>query len=395
MRAGRPSRLDQRSRITHPSAARSGSVRPSAGPSRSRCVDTSTLAAAVRQPEQPLAVREVERHQHPLRLGLPQVDEAVVGHGRAVERPVAAHRERLAGPAQRQQPPRQREHRARIGQLGGDVDLGDVIAQRQPGRNLRRAEAGVRRPVPRHRRAGRVAPQPEAGDVLAPGVLHLLGRDRHVLHAQLIAVVEGRRAAQGQQQQHRQAGLGRAAQAGRHARLVVVAQDVVGPGAGRQGRLVRVHQRADRSGVPGDAEHAEVERQVELVQVPRRSSGRGTASRSRGSRRSARAGGRRRARTCPAVLAGAGRPGWTSGWAMSWRCCCESYAPRGLLVSERRSGFGGLSRSAGSFMIRRTASSRKPSTPRSSQKRSTSSMAASTAGLRQLRSGCSVRKECR
>ena len=35
------------------------------------------------------------------------------------------------------------------------------------------------------------------------------------------------------------------------------------------------------------------------------------------------------------------------------------------------------------------ASTRKPSTPRSNQKRSTSSMAATTSGLRQLRSGCS------
>ena len=36
-----------------------------------------------------------------------------------------------------------------------------------------------------------------------------------------------------------------------------------------------------------------------------------------------------------------------------------------------------------------------PSTPRSNQKRSTSCMAATTSGLRQFRSGCSFRKECR
>jgi len=38
------------------------------------------------------------------------------------------------------------------------------------------------------------------------------------------------------------------------------------------------------------------------------------------------------------------------------------------------------------------ASSRKPSTPRSSQKRTISHIAALTSGLRQLRSGCSLRK---
>ena len=49
----------------------------------------------------------------------------------------------------------------------------------------------------------------------------------------------------------------------------------------------------------------------------------------------------------------------------------------------------GLSRRCASLTSRSIASSRKPSAPRSSQKRTTSCIAATTSGLRQSRSGCS------
>ena len=55
----------------------------------------------------------------------------------------------------------------------------------------------------------------------------------------------------------------------------------------------------------------------------------------------------------------------------------------------------GMSGSAGSLPMRWTTSARKPSTPRSSQKRSTSCIASTTSGLSQLRSGCWGRKGCR
>ena len=55
----------------------------------------------------------------------------------------------------------------------------------------------------------------------------------------------------------------------------------------------------------------------------------------------------------------------------------------------------GMSGSAGSLPMRCTTSARKPSTPRSSQKRSTSCIASTTSGLSQLRSGCWGRKVCR
>ena len=74
----------------------------------------------------------------------------------------------------------------------------------------------------------------------------------------------------------------------------------------------------------------------------------------------------------------------TSGWSIVW----ARITLRAGDMPGRQSGFGGLSRKAASSIRWWMASTRKPSTPRSSQKRSTSSMAARTSGLRQFRSGC-------
>ena len=80
-----------------------------------------------------------------------------------------------------------------------------------------------------------------------------------------------------------------------------------------------------------------------------------------------------------------------SGCIRSWTCrwlaksgCWRSY---GFAAPP---GSGGLSRSSGSFISMCATSMRNPSTPRSSQKRRTSSIAARTPGWRQLRSGCSL-----
>ena len=55
-------------------------------------------------------------------------------------------------------------------------------------------------------------------------------------------------------------------------------------------------------------------------------------------------------------------------------------------------GLGGLSRNAASLTRCEITSTRNPSTPRRSQNRSTSCIAARTCGLRQLKSGCSARR---
>ncbi len=88
-----------------------------------------------------------------------------------------------------------------------------------------------------------------------------------VFHANFIAVVERGRAAQGEQQHGRQAGLGLAAKTRGQARLVVVAEHVVGPGKGRQGGFHFIYRAAHGRGLPGFPHQTEVEGQVQFIAV--------------------------------------------------------------------------------------------------------------------------------
>ena len=170
----------------------------------------------------------------------------------AAPRPAATterwHRaQRRLPPPQRQQRAVERQHRGRVVRLRRGVSAA-WSRQRQPGRAG--GEAGMRRVVPGHRRAHRVAAEAEARHPLLPRVAHQRRRDRHVGEAELLALVEGRRAAQRQQQHGGDAGLGRADAAG-DAAAVVVAEHPVRPGACRQRRLVAADQVGDRRGSQG------------------------------------------------------------------------------------------------------------------------------------------------
>jgi hypothetical protein len=70
-----------------------------------------------------------------------------------------------------------------------------------------------------------------------------VGRDVRLAQAEFVAVVQGRGAAQGEQEHRGQAAAGLALAAG-EARLVVVAEDVVGPGAFGQGGFEFAHEAA-------------------------------------------------------------------------------------------------------------------------------------------------------
>ncbi len=96
--------------------------------------------------------------------------------------------------------------------------------------------------------------------------MHHLGRDRDLVQAQLVAIVERRRAAQAQEQHGRDPRLG-LAHAAYDARPVVVAQNPVGPGALRQRRLVVPHDPVDRVGPPSRLQELEVEGQVRAREV--------------------------------------------------------------------------------------------------------------------------------
>ena len=138
--------------------------------------------------------------------------------------------------------------------LGGPVGL-----EREPGCGVGGGEAGVGGVEPEHGRAFGVA----AGGwvVLRGGVADLLRADGDVAHTELVAVVERGRAAQREQQHGRGARLHRADARG-EARLVVVAEDVVGPGAGGEQRLVGADDLRDGGGFPLGLYEVEVEGEV-------------------------------------------------------------------------------------------------------------------------------------
>ena len=89
-----------------------------------------------------------------------------------------------------------------------------------------------------------------------------LGRDGNVVHADLVALIDSRRAAQGEQQHRRQACLCAAHPAG-NARLIVVAENPVGPGAHWQRCFVCLNQGGNRTCAPLGQNQMEVERQVQ------------------------------------------------------------------------------------------------------------------------------------
>ena len=175
---------------------------------------------------------------------------------------IAANRQRGACTTQLDQSSIQAQHGTRIALLGGHVHRLVVGSQGQPGSDLTEARVGT--VVPLHRRPLGVTPASETGQAPLHRVLDRLGRNWHVLHADLVALVQRRRAAQGQQQHRGHASL-RSADAAGHALPVVIAEHPVRPGAGRQRRLVRVDERGDVARVPGGKDQVKVEGQMQAA----------------------------------------------------------------------------------------------------------------------------------
>ena len=136
--------------------------------------------------------------------------------------------------------------------------------------------------------------------------------------------------------------------------------------------LELVDHRAEALGAPGRAQEDEVERQMQLVAGVRNATRRSLVEEVDLAHRHAVA----------VVLLEHGAD-----------AAQQLVAARPVLVLAPRAR--SPTPGSGSLPSRWTTSMRKPSTPRSSQKRSVSCIAASTSGLAQLRSGCSGGNECR
>ena len=159
--------------------------------------------------------------------------------------------------AQLEQASVKRQHRARITVFDRDVVLVGVCRDRQPGIMI--AEARVGRRIPLHGRTARVSSQAFTRHVLLQRVLYLVCWDGHIVHADLIAVIQGRRTAQGQQYHARYPGLGCAHSRG-DARVVMVAKHPVRPAADRQRRLIAIDQAGDAARIPRRLQQLKIER---------------------------------------------------------------------------------------------------------------------------------------
>ena len=173
-------------------------------------------------------------------------------------------RRRLVSSAERQEPLVETENRERLEVEARNVLPGPIVRQRQPG--PRRGEAGMGRTIPLHRRSNRIAAGTDTGLPKGPRIPDLVRRNRHIGHADFIAVIQGRRAAERQQQNSGDLRL-LGPNPRRNARPVVVAEHPVGPGAIGQGRLVVFDEPGNGVGLPRRLQQLEIEGEMRAFEI--------------------------------------------------------------------------------------------------------------------------------
>ena len=143
---------------------------------------------------------------------------------------------------------------------------GSQVTERKP-RTVGIGETAARTVAPLHGRASGVTPLVVGVEAHPERVAHVLVRHGDVGHADLVALVEHRCAAQRQQHEHGQADPGRIVfgPAGREAEHVVIGARPRRPGARRQCRLGLLDDGPHVGGLEGRADEIEVEGQTELV----------------------------------------------------------------------------------------------------------------------------------
>ena len=251
----------------------------------------------------------------------------------------------------------ERQDRARVAALVGDV-AGRRVGRRQPRQPGREAARRATRPTAsgcgrRRGRSDRRAARPAAR---RPSRARRPGRRRRSRAASAAAAPpRGLRV--------RRAGSRGAGSRGWRA-----------PRRRPPSSLASAIDRAQPRRVPGRVQELEAEREVEVLEVRRQAGGRqiDLADQQRVARGLAQRA-ERRGRSRGRCASGPGR----------------SPRARPARAAPGRPSPAGSSRSSRSFIARSIASRRKPSTPRSRQKRTTPATASRTSGLRQSRSGCS------
>ena len=226
-------------------------------------VESAPGVAPARQAEEgAVFVREVDRHEPALALGLAQETRSTTCRA---PYPTEAAR------VERGRPASQVQERAR----GGELDPVSRCAA-----TFLRAQSGFTGAVGRApRQSSRRWERPTAwacAGVAAElclgrssrGVAHAVGRDHSVAHADLVAAVERGRVPCSVRRRSIAAARAQplAGIAARDPGLVAVADDVAGPRVGVHAGFDLFHEVADRARLPRHAEQSEVERHVQLVE---------------------------------------------------------------------------------------------------------------------------------
>ena len=206
---------------------------------------------------------EIEQHNSTSRSHATLIAQQVVAT-RDRHRPITADGECVILLAIGDQAPVQRQNRFRFFGEAIDIAAFAVRRHRQPRRSG--GETRMGRAVPLHRRALWIASQPQARFVALPRIFDKFQRNGNFSHADLIAIIERRRAAQSQQQHRRDTRL-RHPDARGDARLIVVTQHPVWPMCLRDDAIIFRDHRSNPARVPRRLQKLEIERQMRLAHV--------------------------------------------------------------------------------------------------------------------------------
>ena len=117
-----------------------------------------------------------------------------------------------------------------------------------------------------HRGSNRITPDTDPRLPQCPRIAYLVRWNRHVSHADLIAVIEGRRAAERQQQNGSDPRL-LWSNSCRDARPVVIAEHPVGPCTFRQRGLILFHEPGNGVGLPRRLQQLEIEGEMRAFEI--------------------------------------------------------------------------------------------------------------------------------
>src|SRR5262249_46378279 len=145
------------------------------------------------------------------------------------DRPVRAERERHVCPSRSGQTSIEMVNRGTVATRIFYIFATKIPGQRQPWLHGREARMHTR--IPLHWRSFAVAPQTETRKVFFERVMDPVRRDRHLSHSNLVAIINGRGAAE-RQQQHRSNARLFTSDSASDTRAVVIAKYPIRPPSG-------------------------------------------------------------------------------------------------------------------------------------------------------------------